>query len=300
MRRLLVVAALLVVSECALALNVPGKMGGKAPAALRIFGRARQTRASDAEREANAHLLWSRGFARKLAISTAGIGVLAHAAAGNGALGTLEAALHHAIARSEGQRLAIWSVMGLLSSACCAVQILLNAMSIGCAGFNTYLGPWRPFFLACTVNLQVFAWRGHLASTVPGSASVAAWGSVLACSLAFLPELLALATAWRSRRSRRLRRSKVVGVGVGDAAQLFRVEFHLGKSMGCASCVDSVQRALLGQDGVVHVQAAVEAGRAECVLQVSSAAEGSHRARQLSEVLRTAGFANAVETAAPL
>ena len=42
----------------------------------------------------------------------------------------------------------LWTVFGLLSSSCCLLQLLLNLMSVGCAGFNTVLGPLRPFFLA--------------------------------------------------------------------------------------------------------------------------------------------------------
>ena len=33
---------------------------------------------------------------------------------------------------------------GLLSSSCCLLQILLNFLSLGCAGFNKLLGPLRP------------------------------------------------------------------------------------------------------------------------------------------------------------
>ncbi|KAL6063341.1 Mercuric transport protein MerT [Balamuthia mandrillaris] len=41
-------------------------------------------------------------------------------------------------------------VGGLLASSCCVVQLLLNALSFGCAGFNTVLEPYRPvlFWLA--------------------------------------------------------------------------------------------------------------------------------------------------------
>ena len=48
--------------------------------------------------------------------------------------------------------------LGLLSSACCVVQILLGLLSFGCAGLNTVLGPWRPTFLALSIILQAFIW----------------------------------------------------------------------------------------------------------------------------------------------
>ena len=50
-----------------------------------------------------------------------------------------------------------WAALSLLSSSCCALQLLLNAFSLGCAGFNTYLGPLRPFFLALTAHARLLA-----------------------------------------------------------------------------------------------------------------------------------------------
>ena len=37
---------------------------------------------------------------------------------------------------------------GLLASSCCIVQLVLNFFSIGCAGFNTMLQPYRPIILS--------------------------------------------------------------------------------------------------------------------------------------------------------
>eukprot|EP00957_Ditylum_brightwellii_P175711 13378838-Ditylum_brightwellii.AAC.1 len=59
---------------------------------------------------------------------------------------------------ATAHRWAWWSLLGLLSSSCCALQILLNLLSFGCAGFNTALGPLRPTFLALTVAVQISAW----------------------------------------------------------------------------------------------------------------------------------------------
>ena len=40
-------------------------------------------------------------------------------------------------------------ILPLLSSSCCVVQLLLNAIaSLGCIGFNTILGPLRPIFIS--------------------------------------------------------------------------------------------------------------------------------------------------------
>ncbi|KAF9206143.1 hypothetical protein BGZ59_000109 [Podila verticillata] len=45
--------------------------------------------------------------------------------------------------------------IGLLSSSCCVVQLVLNAFSIGCAGFSV-LTPLRPVFLAISFGLVLY------------------------------------------------------------------------------------------------------------------------------------------------
>ena len=51
--------------------------------------------------------------------------------------------------------MAWWSLLGLLSSACCVLQIILNLFSFGCAGFNTLLGPVRPPLIAeCPISIE--------------------------------------------------------------------------------------------------------------------------------------------------
>lgn len=54
--------------------------------------------------------------------------------------------------------MAWWSLLGLLSSSCCVLQIILNAFSFGCAGFNTLLGPVRPPCIAFTFIAQGVSW----------------------------------------------------------------------------------------------------------------------------------------------
>lgn len=49
---------------------------------------------------------------------------------------------------------------GLLSSQCCVIQLALNAMSVGCAGFSA-LTPYRPAFLAATTAGLVLSHRKY-------------------------------------------------------------------------------------------------------------------------------------------
>jgi hypothetical protein len=52
-----------------------------------------------------------------------------------------------------------WSLIALLASSCCALQILLSAAALGCSGLNSVLGPLRPLSLAVTAALQAAAWH---------------------------------------------------------------------------------------------------------------------------------------------
>lgn len=49
---------------------------------------------------------------------------------------------------------------GLLSSQCCVIQLALNVMSVGCAGFSA-LSPYRPAFLAATTASLVLSHRRY-------------------------------------------------------------------------------------------------------------------------------------------
>lgn len=51
-----------------------------------------------------------------------------------------------------------WAAVALLASSCCALQVILSACALGCAGLNNWLGPLRPVGLATAVVLQAGSW----------------------------------------------------------------------------------------------------------------------------------------------
>lgn len=60
--------------------------------------------------------------------------------------------------------------LGLLSSSCCLIQLALNLMSVGCAGFSV-LTPYRPLFLAFSsllvlVTIYKYRWSSRTALTL--------------------------------------------------------------------------------------------------------------------------------------
>ena len=59
-------------------------------------------------------------------------------------------------AMSFSHQLGAWIIISLLSSSCCAFQLILNCFSIGCAGLNSVLGPMRPFFVSIVTITQTW------------------------------------------------------------------------------------------------------------------------------------------------
>eukprot|EP00392_Amoebophrya_sp_AT5.2_P009125 g9153.t1 len=86
---------------------------------------------------------------------------------------------------------AIDLLLSTLSGSCCALQLFLNLFSTGCAGFNTVIGQYRPFFLSLTTLSQGLAYRNldprnHTRAQILSTLAA----SSLSLGLAFLPELL--------------------------------------------------------------------------------------------------------------
>ena len=46
----------------------------------------------------------------------------------------------------------------LLSSSCCLIQLFLNLFGFGCAGFNTFLGPSRPWFTSLLLSWTIMSY----------------------------------------------------------------------------------------------------------------------------------------------
>lgn len=130
---------------------------------------------------------------------------------------------HAVAALSSTHRLPMWASLSLLSSSCCIVQLALNLLQVGCAGFNIILGPARSFFLAAALHVHYFAFRAKLTEPII---------MLLSAIVTLSPELVALFGAsgllWQSRK-------KMLH---GDV-------IHLSlPTMGCIACVDAVSRAL--------------------------------------------------------
>ena len=147
-----------------------------------------------------------------------------------------------------------WSLLGLLSSSCCALQLLLNALSFGCAGFNTVLGPIRPITLAVTTLIQTTSW--YIAFSRPHQWKATSISTILVTLLTFLPEILvwfqtqtssgsSSSSAAAAMAIAQQQNTKRILLEKGTTAQKHN---HLCKfrldNVGCAACVTTVTNVL--------------------------------------------------------
>ena len=221
----------------------------------------------------DAWLVWSPGVPVRIAASyvliAITIAVLARSPAQHAveraAVATQEALLHGA------HRAGWWTLLSLLSSSCCVIQLALNMLSVGCAGFNSILGPARPFFLACALHARVLLRRA--AAGAPGVdprvRQMNVYGGALAVAVAFAPEAVALVARLRRRR----------GGAVGAASLTLDLP-----TMGCVACVDAVSRAVRSVPGVVDASVTVGAAT------VSVKEANDAMAAAISDAVRKAGF----------
>jgi len=218
------------------------------------------------------HLLWSPRLLRHTTISFACIALLG-TVVGQSTSGDAIARAFNARAESalSAHSVQWWTVLSLLSSSCCVIQVALNVLSIGCAGFNTILGPVRPFWLATMLHAQWYAYTHGLTNV----AIVA-----LSCVVTLFPELVALFGAagivWRARRRQSREDAVVVSISL--------------PTMGCIACIDSVTRAIRSVPEVtdfdVRLNTETDGGHARAVLS----AIDEKTVSRLNEACRAAGF----------
>ena len=222
------------------------------------------------------HLLWDEGFPGRLALSLA----VCAAAASLPVSSPVQAALGAQLTRLAA-RLEWWSALGLLSSSCCLLQLLLNTLSVGCAGFNTLLGPTRPYMMAITLSLQAAMWRARAVSHA--SVLAAAGVTLLTAALTFLPELLHLWTA------RRVGARGALGSSAESTARELKVHIT---GMGCVACAAKVKTTVEALDGVEQCEVDLQSALATVKLRegLASPDVASGVERRMGEALRRAGF----------
>lgn len=170
-------------------------------------------------------------------------------------------------------RHAWWSILAMLSSSCCAIQLILNIASIGCAGLNTLLGPFRPTFLALTILLQCSSWYVKVMATFEGrqpSTTTTTVGSTLwVMILSLLPEILHCYTITIMTTTLSTRQEKTATATTSisplqdntnqkDCNDNTTVFYFKMTSVGCSACMVTVSRVLQNLSFVEKFDASVE------------------------------------------
>ncbi len=171
----------------------------------------------------------------------------------------------------------------LLSSSCCAIQLLINALSgWGCAGFNSVLGPVRPILL----SLLLFStWK--LSSQRP-----IGW-TILSLFLAFLPELvhtfnLIKTTQWKKRQI------SIQNTDVVTAKLQLAIP-----GMGCVACVNKIDASIrhcksatriTQEKSWLNAPEMGKGGMAELIISASSDEEVDDIVKSVISTIREAGF----------
>ena len=142
-------------------------------------------------------------------------------------------------------------VAGLLGSSCCLIQLVLNTMAVGCAGFNKVLGGRaRPVLRVLTACWLMCLWAFALRKRRPVVSSALLPTLVCLC-LTLLPEALLL------------------GGGRAMAPSLDGSERQLDLAvdgMGCEACESHVRSVIERSAGVVDSQVDFTAGSARLLV----------------------------------
>ena len=199
----------------------------------------------------------------------------------------------HVMARAHS--LGWWSVISLLASSCCAVQLALNLFSVGCAGLNTVLGPWRPMFIALAVAGQAVMWWAIELPAVQRKSAVAS--TALTACMTLLPEALYLRQKFLSGTAgKTLAASATTSGGDASSAASRRVptvdvQFSI-ENMGCVACVTTIGNTIRGIEGVKSCDISLEKGEAWVSFADSKHSAESNRA--VCEMVGEVGFPTTV------
>lgn len=182
-----------------------------------------------------------------------------------------------------------WSMLALLSSSCCALQMILNAFSFGCAGFNSYLGPIRPTIMSAMIIAQSASWFVSLTQPLVNVRTTAV-STALSLVMTFLPELLDLHTKRLSAVRRPASSNAASNLDIGRTSShanehnTSKAHFRLD-TMGCASCVSTVS-AIIRKYPVASQNVSLEDGVAEVFFNTGRMSDGDGPDKSLSNVCK--------------
>eukprot|EP00984_Skeletonema_dohrnii_P002365 scaffold821_cov123-Skeletonema_dohrnii-CCMP3373.AAC.5 len=227
------------------------------------------------------HLIWSPSFWKKAAVSTIIYKSIQLLADRNNLSSVGRISSCH-----QSKITAL--VLPLLSSSCCAVQLIINALSgWGCAGFNTILGPVRPLLLPL---LLISTWN-----LLPQRSL--GW-TALSLFLAFLPELVYIFNSlarnqWKKEKYTSLQNNAVTA----------RLQLAI-PTMGCIACVNKIDTSIRQCDSATSItqekswltEGSEKGGKAELKISAQSREEIDKVVQNVVTAIKNAGFESETES----
>jgi len=174
------------------------------------------------------HLIWSPTFWYKFIISSVMWLVIQHALI-NSMSSSLEKILFsQSSCNTETTTLATVIILPLLSSSCCAIQLIINALTgFGCLGFNRLLGPIRPLILPLLL-LSTYKLLPHRSPR---------W-TILSLLLTFLPECIDILNRIRTRKVEQQKNNDI-------QQTMSSAKLTLDcPTMGCVACVNKIDSSI--------------------------------------------------------
>lgn len=149
------------------------------------------------------------------------------------------------ISKARLAELAAATLGGLLSSSCCTIQLVLNSISMGCAGFAV-LDRFRPFFLLATFSSLAYkTWRYDVRMHKDPLRSLPTW--LIALTLACSPSIVRHVNRWgglQQQQQQLFIEHKEQQAAVALPLLKFKVE-----GMKCEACGNGLKNALQAIDG---------------------------------------------------
>ena len=229
------------------------------------------------------YLLWSPGSTKKLIVSTLWLAVYHY--------------YRHFLptwlpsTSNSASRLGMFHhnvVLPLGASACCAIQLILNLLGVGCAGFNTYLGPLRPYALA---------WLAYLSFVIsPPTTVMGVVGVVVRAMVALLPEGVhiwnSMSTSHNDSNHALMQKDTLAELPL-QATVVIAVP-----TMGCVACVNKINASLksslsTAQGRILDYDSWLvkeKGGRASVTLAAIDETELNDMIRRIQNKIHDAGF----------
>lgn len=175
-------------------------------------------------------------------------------------------------------------VLPLLASSCCVIQLLINLVTgVGCVGFNSFLGPFRPLFVSVLVYATI-----STSTTIGRSKLIVSWFVTL------MPELIHVLNMKRRNQHHNTLKKRFVEEG-NDG--MFTNDLKLQVSdMGCVACINKIENTMRNKfpESVVDVSSSLydteKGGEVLIKLMAKNEEESVSISNDIAEAIQSIGF----------